>query len=113
MEGENHKQEINAQAPEKLLIDDLSNFQFHAAYLVYAETFDGVRSAEAKRELNRNIEDLKEGQIDYETFYMNIAQYRKGAPMQQHPGRIAIQTQRKKDWRVKSQRQERIRRHKK
>jgi hypothetical protein len=27
---------------EKLLIDDLNHFQFHAAYLVYSETFDKV-----------------------------------------------------------------------
>ena len=44
--------------PEKLLIDDLSNFPFHAAYLVYSELFDNARGADAKRDLNLNIDEL-------------------------------------------------------
>jgi len=35
---------------EKLLIDDLSNFQFHAAYLVYEEAFSKASDVEAKAE---------------------------------------------------------------
>jgi len=96
---------------EKLLIDDSSNFQFHAAYLVYSDTFDAVTDAQAKQELNKNVEDLKSTKIDYETFYMNISHYRKlDVPRQE---RFSMQTQRKKDWRKKTQRQERIKRHKK
>ena len=30
----------NQPQTEKLLIDNPSNFQFHAAYMVYSETFD-------------------------------------------------------------------------
>ncbi len=97
--------------PEKLLIDEPANFQFHAAYLVYSELFDSVTDAEAKADLNRNIEALKENKIDCETFYRNITHYRKGSPPRQE--RFLLQTQRKKDWRMKTQRQERIRRHKK
>ena len=96
---------------EKLLVDDSSNFQFHAAYLVYSDTFDAVTDAQAKQELNKNLEDLKSTKIDYETFYMNISHYRKlDVPRQE---RFSMQTQRKKDWRKKTQRQERIKRHKK
>jgi len=96
---------------EKLLIDDLNHFQFHAAYLVYSETFDKVTEAEAKKELNQNLEDLKSNKIDYETFYLNISHHRKLSMPRQE--RFSLTTQRKKDWRKKTQRQERIKRHKK
>ena len=38
----NEQNNNNESSPqiEKLLIDDLMNFQFHAAYLVYEEAFD-------------------------------------------------------------------------
>jgi len=96
----------------KLLIDAPSDFQFHAAYLVYSELFDTTTEAEVKKELNVNIEALKQNQISYETFYRNIARHRKIAPLQRQD-RFSLQTQRKRDWRVKTQRQERIKRHKK
>jgi hypothetical protein len=97
--------------PEKLLIDDCSNFPFHAAYLVYSDLFDHASSDDTKREINMQIESLKQNQVDLETFYRNIAQYRKiDTPRHE---RFSLQTQRKKDWRMKEQRQERIRRHKK
>jgi hypothetical protein len=96
---------------EKLLVDDPSHFQFHAAYLVYSDTFDASTEAQAKKDLNQNLEDLKANKIDYETFYLNISRYRKlDVPRQE---RFSMQTQRKKDWRKKTQRQERIKRHKK
>jgi len=97
--------------PEKLLVDDPMNFPFHAAYVVYSDCFDAATGAEAKADLNRNIEALKQNRIDYETFYRNIAHYRKMTPAPQE--RFSLQTQRKRDWRMKSQREERIRRHKK
>ena len=98
--------------PEKLLIDEPMNFPFHAAYVVYSECFDSVTDAEAKMDLNRNIESLKENKQDPETFYRNIAHYRKmsSSPRQE---RFSLQTQRKRDWRKKAQRQDRIKRHKK
>lgn len=96
---------------EKLLIDDLSNFQFHAAYLVYDEAFSKASDPQAKEELNHNIMDLKENKISTETFYVNVSRYRKiDVPRQE---RFSMQTQRKKDWRKKEQRQDRIKRHKK
>ncbi|MCW4028952.1 MAG: hypothetical protein NWE92_04820 [Candidatus Bathyarchaeota archaeon] len=106
-------EEPNQQNPiiEKLLIDNLENFPFHAAYLVYSEAFDKVNDPDAKEELNQNIQDLADKKIDTETFYMNVSRYRKlDVPRQE---RFSMQTQRKKDWRKKTQRQERIKRHKK
>jgi hypothetical protein len=98
---------------EKLLIDNPSNFQFHAAYLVYSETFDKVGDAQAKKDLNQNLEDLQSNKIGLETFYVNISRYRHIEQMPRQGGRLTVVTQRKKDWRMKTQRQERIKRHKK
>jgi hypothetical protein len=98
--------------PEKLLVDEPSNFPFHAAYLVYSETFDNQNDDNVKTALNSNIEALKQNQIDLETFYRNISQYRKQG-FATHQERFSLQTQRKRDWRKKAQRQDRIKRHKK
>ncbi len=104
-------QNSNPPQIEKLLIDDPSNFPFHAAYMVYSETFDKTRNDNAKAELNQNIQNLKEGKIDTESFYIRMAPLRNlEVPRQE---RFSVQTQRKKDWRRQSQRQERIKRHKK
>jgi hypothetical protein len=103
--------ENNSQNPEKLEIDDPENFQFHAAYSVYAEAFDRTSVGETKADLNQLILDLKDNKKDYATFYREVAPFRKmDVPRQE---RFTMQTQRKKDWRKKAQRQDRIKRHKK
>ncbi len=110
----NNEQNSNNESPpqiEKLLIDDFSNFQFHAAFLVYEEAFEKASDVESKEELNQNIQELKDNKISTETFYGNVSRFRKlDVPRQE---RFSMQTQRKKDWRKKTQRQERIKRHKK
>ena len=103
----------NEAAAEKLLIDNPSDFQFHAAYLTYSSTFDKVTSPDAKKQLNQNIKALQENQIDYPTFYRNISPYRTEEGSQRNYGRAVVRTQRKRDWRRKTQRHERIERHKK
>jgi hypothetical protein len=112
MTEEPNEPTTNEPQTEKLLIDDPSNFQFHAAYLVYSEAFDHA-GEEAKEELNQNLEDLKSSKIDLEAFYVNISRYRKVEQMPRQGGKFIVTTQRKKDWRKKTQRQERIKRHKK
>ncbi len=99
--------------PKKLDIDDPSNFQFHAAYLVYSDLFDHKSAVQDKRDLNQNIEDLKTGKITPEGFYRNVARFRGEGMSERRRDRFTLQTQRKKDWRMKSQKQDRIRRHKK
>ena len=101
-----------APPPEKLLIDEPMNFPFHAAYVVYADLFDNITDVDARADLNRNIEALKENRMDPETFYRNISHHRKFSPDQRRE-RFSLQTQRKRDWRKKAQRQDRIKRHKK
>jgi hypothetical protein len=99
--------------PQKLLIDDPQNFQFHAAYMVYSDLFDHAGNAETKNDLNATLESLKDNQINPEEFYQRVSRYRQGVSSERRRDRFSVQTQRKKDWRMKSQKQERIRRHKK
>jgi len=99
---------------EKLLIDNPSNFQFHAAYLAYSETFDKTVDPEGRKLLNESIVALQQNQIDCPTFYRNIGRYRGGeGPSPRGYGRTVIRTQRKREWRRQTQKHERIQRHKK
>lgn len=100
-------------SPEKLLIDDPLNFQFHAAYLTYSKTYDKATNSETRKQLNENIRALQQNQVDYLTFYKNINQYRIEDGSQYNRGQAFIKTQRKREWRRKTQRHERIERHKK
>ena len=100
-------------SPEKLLIDNASDFQFHAAYLTYSNIYDKATNPETKKQLNKNIRALQQNQIDYPTFYKNINQYRTEDDTQHNYGRTLIKTQKKREWRRKTQKHERIERHKK
>jgi hypothetical protein len=100
-------------SPEKLLIDDPSNFQFHAAYLAYSESFDRTASSEGRQRLNECILALQKSQVDYSAFYRSISQFRSEDSFQHGYSRAAIKTQRKREWRRKTQKHERIKRHKK
>jgi len=100
-------------SPEKLLIDNPSDFQFHAAYVTYSGIFDKTTNSETKKQLNDSIKALQENQIDYPTFYRNISQYRTEEGSQYGYGRSFIKTQKKREWRRKEQRHDRIERHKK
>jgi hypothetical protein len=108
-ESENNE----STSSEKLLVDNPSDFQFHAAYLTYSSTHDKTTNPEAKKQLNQNIKALQQNQIDYPTFYRNIDQYRTEQGSQYNYGRTLIKTQKKREWRRKMQKHERIKRHKK
>jgi len=103
----------NESTPEKLLIDNPSDFQFHAAYLAYADIFDKTADSEIKKQLNQIILALQKNEIDYPSFYKNISQYRQEARSQHRYGRVLIRTQKKREWRRKAQKRERNKRHKK
>jgi len=107
-ESENNK----STPPEKLLIDDSSDFQFHAAYLAYSDTYDKATNPETKEQLNQNITSLQQNQIDYPTFYKNMTQYRAEVNPQHAHRRTRIQVQRKREWRRKAKRRLRNKRYK-
>lgn len=102
-----------SSSPEKLMIDNPSDFQFHAAYLTYSDIFDKMGDPESRKRLNENITSLQQSQVDYPTFYRNISQYRGEEASQYGYGRTLIKGQKKREWRRKLQKQERIKRHKK
>jgi hypothetical protein len=98
---------------EKLQIDDLSNFQFHAAYLAYDEAFDRTVDVEGRKRLNECILALQKGEVDFATFYRDIGRFRGESGYQRDFGRTMIKTQKKREWRRKTQKHQRIERHKK
>ncbi|UCH31981.1 MAG: hypothetical protein JSV05_00885 [Candidatus Bathyarchaeota archaeon] len=100
-----------SKPPEKLLIDDVSDFKFHAAYLAYSDAYDKTANLETKKQLNQHIVALKQEQIDSSTFYRNISQYREGRQNSRYD-RAQIRTQKKREWRRKAQKQERNKRYK-
>ena len=97
----------------KQLIDKPSDFRFHVAYMVYSDAWDRAPSPDAKQRLNETITALSEEKIDYETFYRQINQYRVqlGPEQSSDRGRAFIETQRKRDWRVREERASRNKRH--
>lgn len=99
--------------PQKLFIDNPSDFQFHAAYIAYSEVYDKISDPENKKELNENLLALQKSQIDYSTFYQQISRYRSFGGFGGGMNRAFIKTQKKKDWRRQTQKQERNKRHKK
>jgi uncharacterized protein YdiU (UPF0061 family) len=113
MAQEPERQASESEAVTKLMIDSPSDFKFHAAYLTYSNIYDKTTNSETKKLLNQNISALQQNQIDYPTFYKNINQYRTEEGVQHNYGRTLIKTQKKREWRRKMQRHERIERHKK
>jgi len=110
---EPEKKEAELPSPEKLLIDNPADFQFHAAYLAYSEAFDKRVEPKVRTELNKSSEALKRNEIDCPTFYRTVNQYRTTMGGEQGHTGLYLKTQRKKDWRRSTQKSERIRRHKK
>ena len=110
MTEESERQDESCQ---KLLIDDPSDFKFHAAYMVYSETFDRMLDTENKKSLNENITALRQEKIDFSTFYNNIDQFRSIGGARGSSGRTFIKTQKKRDWRRSIQKDERNKRYRK
>jgi len=111
-EAEKKETEKEQPSPEKLVIDNPADFQFHAAYLAYSEAFDKRTEPKIRGALNESIEALKRNDIDYSVFYRTVNQYRTGIGSEQPRGGLFLKTQRKKDWRRSTQKSERIKRHK-
>jgi len=112
----NTSKETETTAPPavpKQLIDRPSDFRFHAAYLVYSEAWDKASSPEVKSKLNEIVIALSEDKVDYETFYREISQYRVEFNPEHFrgSGRTFIETQKKKDWRRREERESRNKRH--
>jgi hypothetical protein len=101
------------KAPAKLDIDRPQDFKFHVAYGVYSRAWDENTSEVARNRLNELISALSkdDGEDSYLAFYSGIQEYRRDS-MSFRPGRMRIQTQRKRDWQQRDYRDRRNQRHK-
>ena len=105
-------EQVATEPVVKQMVDRPSDFRFHAAYMVYSDAWDRTSSSETKLKLNEAITMLSEDKIDCETFYREISQYRGHTGADQFGGgRAFIETQRKRDWRRREERDSRNKRH--
>jgi hypothetical protein len=108
---EEPKSQLNEEEVTKLIIDRPSDFRFHAAYLAYSETWDKTASQEVKIKLNEITSSLSKEEISYSSFYKRLDQFRRqGAKHYDFP-RKRIETQRKRDWRKRQNKDMRNARH--
>ncbi|HDQ06712.1 MAG TPA: hypothetical protein ENN36_08350 [Candidatus Bathyarchaeota archaeon] len=106
------ERKTSTEEATKLLIDDPSDFKFHAAYMAYSETWDKISSPETRTELNELLTSLSKEEISYSSFYKTLDEYRTHSSKHYEFSRERIETQRKRDWRQQRNRQERNSRHK-
>ena len=104
-------EEAQTEETKKLLIDDPSDFKFHAAYMAYSETWDKLSSPEIKKELNDMLMSLSKDEMSYSNFYRTLDEYRRQGSKHFEFSRERIETQRKRDWRQKQTRSQRNQRH--
>ena len=91
----------------KLLIDNRSDFKFHAAYLAYSKTWDKITSPNTRNELNNLLSSLSKEEMSYSSFYTTLDEHRRRGSKHYEFLRERIETQRKRDWRKKQNKQER------
>ena len=95
-----------------LLIDDPSNFSFHAAYMAYSAAWKNTPDEDARRKLNEIMQSLVERKDGYSVFYEKILQYRK-KDSTSVSSRRRFTAKKKRAWRKSQAKQLRISRHKK
>jgi len=105
-------EEPQTEEATKLLIDDLSDFKFHAAYMAYSETWDKIAAPDIRNELNDILASLSKEEMSYSNFYTTLDEYRRRGSKHYEFSRERIETQRKRDWRQKQTRSQRNQRHK-
>ena len=95
----------------KLEISKPDDFKFRVAYDVYSRAWDDNPSDTIRLKLNELISLLSNDNNYYSDFYGQISQYRKDT-RSHAPGRVRIETQRKRDWQRSDKKDSRNRRHK-
>ena len=96
---------------ERILVEDLSDFKFNAAYLAYTKAWVENAGEEIRLELNRIMVSLIENKEDYSTFYYEIKKYGKNGE-NEYSSRQRIKGQKKRAWRKNEAKRKRISRHK-
>ncbi len=96
----------------KVLIDDLSDFKFNAAYLAYSKAWVENLEEKVRLELNKTMLALIENKRDYSTFYYDINKYGENG-LNEYSSRERIRGQKKRAYRKNEAKRRRISRHKK
>ena len=104
-------EEAQTEEATKLLIDNPSDFKFHAAYMAYSETWEKISSPQTRNELNGILVSLSKDEMSYSSFYRTLDEYRRQGSKHYEFSRERIETQRKRDWRQKQTRSQRNQRH--
>lgn len=104
-------EEAQVEEITKLLIDNPSDFKFHAAYMAYSKTWDKLTSPQTRNELNDILVSLSNDEMSYSNFYRTLDEYRRQGSKHYEFSRERIETQRKRDWRQKQTRSQRNQRH--
>lgn len=96
----------------KLDVDRPQDFKFHLAYGVYSRAWDENASEAVRLRLNELISALSKDDTEdgYFAFYRGIQEYRRDQTSFR-PGRMRIETQRKRDYQRRSARDIRNSRH--
>ena len=97
------------EQPEKILIDDSSNFNLYAAYLAYSKAWADNPDEGIRLELNNIMHSLKGNEVSFPTFYLKIDQYRN---TEQQVKRTWFKAKKKRAWRKSEAKKTRISRHK-
>ncbi len=97
------------EPPEKIVIDDSSDFNLYAAYLAYSKAWTDHPDDTTRQELNNLLRALQGNELAYPAFYQKIDQYRN---TDQHTQRPSFKAQRKRAWRRSEAKRTRIARHK-
>jgi len=96
-------------SPEKIVIDDSSDFNLYAAYLAYSNAWTGHPDETTRQELNTLLRALQGNELGYPAFYQKINQYRN---TDQHTQRPSFKARKKSAWRRSEAKRTRIARHK-
>lgn len=97
------------EMPRMLLLDDPSDFRFHAAYLAYTEAWANNADPNIRHELNSLLQALH-SENDFTQFYFAINNYR--APPEP-PSQTRFKVKKKRAWRRSEAKKSRLSRHKK
>jgi hypothetical protein len=97
------------ETPQMLLLDNPSDFRFHAAYLAYTEAWTNNVEPTVRQELNVLLQTLH-AEDNFPQFYQAINHYRTPA---EPPSRTRFKAKKKRAWRRSEAKKSRLSRHKK
>lgn len=96
----------------RIEFDQVTGFQFQAAYKAYSDLYDESTDVSTRKYLNDCITKLHKDEISNKEFYEKINQCRESAGKYYRFHRMRIRGKRKRAYRRDQQERDRMRRHK-